>query len=298
LVPTVAIIDNGGSIPLNLARTRLSTRDYALVDAVRISIIEEFIAQTFANPGQTISQLIESPRSAEELIYKFDWNRFVYGSSGFTLLDFDLLRSTKLKHLIVVHPGVSQENFLNKILKQDLLAIRSSNFQITDKRLLVDHIRAGRYHWPGAVSYYERGRSGVPDRAAWSGQHAVLLDIAREALKSKGIPNYLAREIQEGHVFSIKRNRYLFYETGTERSNEFGYLESLVGQMATAKASPEAKRALTIWKQNKHVDKASETSTIASRVWIESFTTSLLPYKRAERAKVLKRNSPISRFIV
>jgi hypothetical protein len=269
-----------------------------LVDAVRISIIEEFIAQAFSSPGESISQIIETPGSKVELLYKRGWNKFAYGSGGFTLLDFDILRRTKLKHLVVVHAGLTGGFFGSELLKHDLLAVRSTNFQITDKRLLVDHIRAGRDRWPGADSRYEMGRSGNPDHATWSGQHAILFGVAKDALKSKGIPRYLARAIEEGYVFSVKGVRYLFYETGTEQRSEFSHLEDLVGLMATVRASPEAKLALTVWKQNKRVEKPLVTGTTVSKVWVESFTKALLPYGRAERARVLKKNSSICRFIV
>ena len=295
--PTVAVTDNNGAMPLNLARTGLSAQDDSLVEALRISLMEEFVAESFMCRDEIITEMGVAWRPSVELVHIFGWSRFLFGKDGYTLFDFRLVKQLNASRIIVVHAGLNESFFRGALAGNDLIAIRNTNFQTTNKRDLLHHLRAGQDHWPLSTGYYEHGRIGVPDRRNWHGSHAVLLSIARDLLTSALTPQYIERNIESGRVVSTTNGKYLLYETGPQKSGDFTHLEALVQKMARSSAPSEAKRALTVWTIERHVEREPKEDSIASKTWLKSFTAVLLPYKKSRRADFVKAHSPISRFM-
>jgi hypothetical protein len=80
--PTVVVTDNNGAMPLNLARTGFSTYDTELIDALRTSIMEEYVGDAFLESAESPMQMIEAVEPPERLVSSGSWNKFVYNTNG------------------------------------------------------------------------------------------------------------------------------------------------------------------------------------------------------------------------
>jgi hypothetical protein len=116
----------------------------------------------------------------------------------------------------------------HKSLSQNLpyvpMAVRNTNFPGSNKREVIDHIRLGKDHWPAPPFMYHASQNYLTTRANWVGHHAILLSLAKTALRARNLPRYVEKTIQNGHVVKTSNGDYLIFATGDTPVGEFSHL--------------------------------------------------------------------------
>jgi hypothetical protein len=289
--PSVAVQDNGGYVPLDLARKGFRSPDTQLFAALKHSAAVECIASAFLASGADAPSLCFEPWNKGELLFSMVWNKFLFFESGYSLFDFALLGMHGIDHFACIHCNSRDDLSVleDMVHAARAVAIRSDYFQISNKRLLIDHIRDGREHWP---SWYGSD-PGLPDRSDWVGYHALEYEAAASCLALGSVPNYIRSMIEERETFVAGGNEYLLFGGGSEPA-EWQTLKEWCSVLANSSSPNPAKRAVTLWKQRKVT---RHPTTVVSQAWKQSFSLPAFPYRPNDRRSLLLDGSPVAEFI-
>lgn len=297
--PTVSIVDNNGRLPLDLSRRGFAREDADLNAALKRSMTEEFISTVFLCPAQSPSKMAQLMEDKQDLLHNNHWNRYALSGQGYTILDLGII-SQGAERIITCESelGGSASVFARLKASEGIVCGTSQRvFPITNKKEIIRHLRYGEFYWPFMPNYWD-ALSGPH----WKGYHAVEEKSVKELLGYRSLPRYQDALIKNAPVFSHRGASYIiFMSHEISDSNEISTFRSVLKSAISANVPERAKRAISMWVPLKDPIKNDNDSryykSLIAKIWNECFSSAFLPYKKEDRAKMLKRDSPIRKFI-
>jgi hypothetical protein len=170
-------------------------------------------------------------------------------------------------------------------------------FRSGNKKEFIHHLRHGEFFWPFMPEYWES-----PFEFGWVGYHAVEYKSLQKLLSFQYLPKYLRAKIEKDPAFSHGgRSYFIFVTRGEVDTSQVGEFAGLLKSMVAADVPDSSKRALSMWTAPTvppcDAEETRFDKTLVSAVWNESFSSPFLPFKTKDRSKVLKRDSPIRKYI-
>jgi hypothetical protein len=277
-MPNVLVTDYDASLPLDLARKSLAAKDDELAEGVMSSICEQFFSELFSCPARTPSDIWKWWSNEPRLISSYEWNPFLFGPKGFSLLDPTLLQAISPQTFIVQN---TFSQTIDTLISQQILdngvwcaARRQYGMSDTDSLNL---LRDGSSH------KFPSFRGG---RSSYRLCYVVQEGTAKRIKGMASVSNYIQSMIAARITFSYENAEYCVLNRSADKRTVDSVVTFAKEALAKNANAREWRNPLTIFSFESPLSNSEQT--IISKVWNNMFSGPYLPYDEDERRTVLK----------
>lgn len=289
--PTVLVTDYDANLPLDLARKGLSSRDDDLVNCVKASVSEHLLSEIFLCPAQTPSEIEKWWQSKTRMIECHYWSPFIFGKTGFSLLNGALLSNLTPRYFVVQQgrPVSMNEQIADGFSDDGWFSFRRGFFGHSNSDKLGMLRDEGRHKFPSLRDKGSYARSPFSQVC-----YIVEAEQLELMLQLTSASNYI-RAMAAGCLPIKIREIELCVLNRSSDATAIEMAANFAKRVySTLKYQGEWNFPATIW-SNLSGQKFADTSI--SVAWNTSFTLPYLPYDPTTRHKALRADAPILRFI-
>jgi hypothetical protein len=294
--PTVSVTDYNAELPLDLARKGLSTKDDGLSTSVATSIYEEFVADLFASPGTTPSKLIRWWDEKKFRVRFEGWVPFLFGSSGFSVLDMGLIHELIPNRFIV-------DRASNELLDHEILHsyVRENGW--------ISLFKGYGYGWTSRTDLRRKLReadeSNLPNlgpesythqRPFFADNYFIMTAAKFESIfELATVPNYVKTMQERAYRFSLGSTPCIIVSRSAMSEDIVKPMSMFVTEtLRSRRTDSRLSEPIVVW--NNYSGSAPEETGLF-KVWQQSFSTKYLPYDLDARRAVLRPDAPIRRYL-
>jgi hypothetical protein len=284
--PTISIIDHNSYLPVDLARKGLSRPDPELTAAIRKSVYLQFLAELASSNFDSPSQLIEWWEKSDFPISGSGWVPFLFGRSGFCILDRTMIHALSLKRLLVQKLGILnlKSQLEDDFFDSETCTVLRTEGHSSSKTSILEQLKETWYY--NKIPVF--GATGRSHEIYFADRYFVLEKKIFSSLFSlANRPSYLNAMADTALTFKVKDKEYVIVSRFSNLSNE---RVRTFAQFCRRTFRPSSGQPIVepiiLWE---NYSSSYNQISPASEAWRQFFEVTFLPYRSAERASLVKK---------